>query len=174
MIHRHVHEYKETGDSVNEAVQAGKLTGIAQEQLSTVVEVDTDARAHASSAASSNRRGGGRPVQSRQLRDIVRDSTERWMMPTDDAEQEYLEELRAMGYQNEDVEERMQSRGREYHGMLAMGCSRQIQTIPRLISGLNNVRIVEVSAGYAHVMLLSGEGRLYAAGYNDRGQLGLG
>ena len=167
-----MHEYKESADGVNEAVQAGKLTGIAQEQLSTVVEVDTDARAH--NAGTSGGRRGGRPAQSRQLRDIVRDSTERWMMPTDDAEQEYLEELRAMGYQNEDVEERMQSRGREYHGMLAMGCSRQIQSVPKLITGLGNVRIVEISAGYAHVMLLSDEGRLYAAGYNDRGQLGLG
>jgi hypothetical protein len=33
---------------------------------------------------------------------------------------------------------------------------------------------MSVSAGYAHVMLISDKGMLYAAGYNDRGQLGLG
>jgi hypothetical protein len=37
-----------------------------------------------------------------------------------------------------------------------------------------SVRIVQVSAGYAHCMLLSDNGTLYGSGYNDRGQLGLG
>ncbi len=69
---------------------------------------------------------------------------------------------------------RMQERGREYHGMISMGCTRKAQNVPRRIPGLHKVRVSSVSAGYAHVLLLSEDGQLYAAGYNDRGQLGLG
>ena len=47
--------------------------------------------------------------RNRQLRDIVQDSTERWLLPTDDADREYYEELRAMGYQVEAAEERSQA-----------------------------------------------------------------
>jgi len=79
-----------------------------------------------------------------------------------------------MGYQNEEIEERMQERGKEYHGMLRMGCQTYTQCIPILVPHLENIRIKSVSAGHAHVMLLSDQGVLYAAGYNDRGQLGLG
>lgn len=68
----------------------------------------------------------------------------------------------------------MQERGREYHGMIAMGCTRRTQRLPRLIPHLTHIRVKAVAAGYAHVLLLSAEGQLYAAGYNDRGQLGLG
>ena len=68
----------------------------------------------------------------------------------------------------------MQERGREYHGMISMGCTRQAQHIPRRIPHMDHVHVRSVAAGYAHVMLLSDVGQLYAAGYNDRGQLGLG
>lgn len=114
------------------------------------------------------------PQQGRTLRDLVQDSTEKWQLPTDEANREYYEELRAMGYQNEEVQDRMQERGRDYHGMLQMGCLRYLQYLPVRIPHLKNIRITSVSAGYAHVMLLSDNGLLYAAGYNDRGQLGLG
>mmetsp|Transcript_18907 Transcript_18907/g.26037 ORF Transcript_18907/g.26037 Transcript_18907/m.26037 type:complete len:685 (+) Transcript_18907:511-2565(+) len=110
----------------------------------------------------------------RQLNEIVRESTERWLMPTADADREYYEELCAMGYQVEEAEERMQERGREYHGMISMGCTRQAQHVPRRIPNMDHVLVRSVAAGYAHVMLLSDAGQLYAAGYNDRGQLGLG
>jgi alpha-tubulin suppressor-like RCC1 family protein len=96
------------------------------------------------------------------------------MLPTHDANQEYYEELRAMGYANEEAEERMQERGREYHGMIRMNCRRVPQSLPKLVPHLQDIRIVSVSAGYAHVMLVSDTGYLYASGYNDRGQLGLG
>lgn len=69
---------------------------------------------------------------------------------------------------------RLQERGREYHGMIAMGCTRRAQFLPRPIPGLGQVRVIAVAAGYAHVLLLSEAGQLYGAGYNDRGQLGLG
>ena len=120
-------------------------------------------------------RGAPDNVQQRQLRDIVTESNERWLLPTADADAEYHAELRAMGYRNEELEQHMQDRGREYHGMLRMGCRRHVQCTPKLVRRLDKgVRVVAVSAGYAHAMLLSDAGMLYAAGYNDRGQLGLG
>jgi len=51
-----------------------------------------------------------------------------------------------------EIEERMQERGKEYHGMLRMGCQTYTQCIPILIPHLENIRIKSVSAGHAHVM----------------------
>lgn len=131
-----------------------------------MVSVDSEARQTSHANRQANR--------ARQLREIVRDSTEQWMLPTGDAEREYYDELRSMGYAVEEAEERMQERGREYHGMIRMGCKRVPQPVPRLVPHLNGIRVVSVSAGYAHVMLVTDKGFLYGAGYNDRGQLGLG
>lgn len=147
--------------------EAGALTGLAQDQT-TVVNVDTEARSARGTGRHSN------PARHRQLREIVRESTEQWMLPTADADREYYDELRAMGYAIDEAEGKMQERGREYHGMIRMGCSRVLERIPRLIHHLQGIRIVSVSAGYAHVMIISDVGHLYSAGYNDRGQLGLG
>lgn len=150
--------------------EAGALTGLAQDQ-GTVVVVDTEAR----NASTSRNSASSRPAdRARQLREIVRESTEQWMLPSYDAEREYYDELRTMGYAVEEAEEKMQERGREYHGMIRMGCRRVPQSVPRLVPNLNGIRIVMVAAGYAHVMLVSDKGVLYGAGYNDRGQLGLG
>jgi len=175
--------------------QSGQLTGMAEDRHTFVVPVDTAAReAQAETQRQRNRPTGqqirpghegrrgevqrhARQIRSsvgRQLNEIVRESTERWLMPTADADREYYEELCAMGYQVEEAEERMQERGREYHGMISMGCTRQAQHIPRRIPHMDHVHVRSVAAGYAHVMLLSDVGQLYAAGYNDRGQLGLG
>lgn len=60
----------------------------------------------------------------RQLRDIVQNSTERWMLANDGADEEYYREMSKMGYQKEELEERMQNRGREYHGMMKLQCKR--------------------------------------------------
>lgn len=139
---------------------------------STVVTADAESR-NASQRQPRSADGNQQSTRARQLREIVRDSTEQWMLPTCDAEQEYYEELRSMGYKLEEAEEKMQERGREYHGMLRMGCRRVPEYIPRLIT-LDGIRIVAVSAGYAHATLISDKGYLFAAGYNDRGQLGLG
>ena len=96
------------------------------------------------------------------------------MLANDDADQEYYRELMAMGYANEEVEKKMQERGHEYHGMLRMGCLRKPQLWPVLIKLPSRVRVASIAAGYAHTMLLTTGGQLYACGYNDRGQLGLG
>ena len=68
----------------------------------------------------------------------------------------------------------MQQKNREYSGMLRLGCRRKPQSEPALIRSVGLTSISSVAAGYAHCMLLSEDGRLFAAGYNDRGQLGLG
>jgi alpha-tubulin suppressor-like RCC1 family protein len=96
------------------------------------------------------------------------------MLANDGADEEYLREMKALGYQNEEVQEMMEQRGREYHGMLRLGCKRVVQPVPVPIRSVSNLRVLKVAAGYAHCMLLTDAGRLYAAGYNDRGQLGLG
>jgi alpha-tubulin suppressor-like RCC1 family protein len=85
-----------------------------------------------------------------------------------------MEELRAIGLEPEEVKQRMAARQREYRQMLAMGCTRGAQFVPTKIPNIDHIRVKSVSAGYSHVMLLSDEGRLYGAGYNDRGQLGIG
>ncbi len=150
-------------------VTAGALVGIAGDSES-FVPVDTEAR---SSSGGGGEGGSGDP-RGRQLREILQQSTDGFMLANDDADQEYYRELMAMGYDNEDVEKKMQERGREYHGMLRMGCLRRPQLSPVLIKLPSRVRVASIAAGYAHTMLLTTEGQLYACGYNDRGQLGLG
>eukprot|EP00743_Colponemidia_sp_Colp-15_P008201 GILK01008894.1.p1 GENE.GILK01008894.1~~GILK01008894.1.p1 ORF type:complete len:825 (-),score=104.84 GILK01008894.1:236-2710(-) len=51
---------------------------------------------------------------------------------------------------------------------------RRIVPSPTLALGVENERIVDVAAGYAHTLLLSTKLQLFACGYNDRGQLGVG
>ena len=96
------------------------------------------------------------------------------MLATDGANEEYLQELTALGYQNEEVDEMMQQKGREYHGMLRLGCKRTPTSVPTRVRGLDKLSVVAVAAGFAHCVLVTHVGHLYAAGYNDRGQLGLG
>jgi hypothetical protein len=170
-------------DEYNTAAASGQLTGMAQDQDTLMVPVDEEARrtaATANDSASGDMYQALRPGASRQLRDIVRESTERWLMASDGGEDEFLREMQAMGYRNELVAEEIRQaqndeRGREYHGMLRLGCKRVIVTAPQRVRGfVDQLKIVSVSAGYAHCMILTQNGQLYAAGYNDRGQLGLG
>lgn len=158
------------------------LHGLAQDQDNIYIEADMEARQHeletAENGGATNTVGAnGVSVSSpevRHLRDIVRDSSERWQLPTAEADLEYLEELRASGFQPEELKARMAERRREYAEMFAVGCMRVHQYVPQKIPRLDHVRVKAVSAGFGHVMLLSDDGRLFGAGYNDRGQLGLG
>ena len=58
--------------------------------------------------------------------------------------------MKTLGYQNEEVEELKQQRGREYHGMLKMGCQRRCNPVPQPVHSLSHVKIVSAAAGYAH------------------------
>jgi alpha-tubulin suppressor-like RCC1 family protein len=173
----------DTNDAENneelEGAASGQLTGIAQDQ-DVVVPIDDEARRTTHASATDPRAEDGDMYQqlragaSRQLRDIVRESTERWLLATDGADEEYLREMQMLGYNNEVVEEMRQDRGKEYHGMLRLGCKRITVASPERVLGVDHLKIVSVSAGYAHCTILTQTGHLYAAGYNDRGQLGLG
>lgn len=161
-----VHQDENQNAHVEEHSAArGQLTGMAQDQEGTSVNVDQEARAAY---------GHGRLNTNRMLGDIVKDSTEKWMLANDDADAQYFKELEAMGYQKEQADEIMQERGREYHGMLRVQIKRCIQPSPRLVSSLTGIKVVSISAGFGHTIALSDTGRMYGAGYNDRGQLGLG
>lgn len=153
-----------------EQVTAGQLTGLAEDQENVLVHVDRDARAHLQQQEDHEEP----QYASRQLKDIVTASTERWMLANDDADAEYYRELQTMGYDKEERDEKMQDRGKEYHGMLRIQCKRVIVHTPELISSLSHVKIVSLAAGFAHCIALTSQGMMYACGYNDRGQLGLG
>lgn len=73
----------------DQAATSGQLTGLAADQT-TMIAVDTEAR----SAQGNSRRNGG----PRQLRDIVMESTEKWLMANDGADLEYYHEMKALGY----------------------------------------------------------------------------
>jgi hypothetical protein len=167
-------------DEEDHAAAAGELTGLAQDQDNFAIAYDAEARRAQAEAqglegrAGENTQQGGPGTETRMLRSIVRDSTERWMLATDGADQEFYRELKAMGYENEEVNDMLQQKGKEYNGMLKLGCRRNVQSVPELVRSVQNLRVVSVSAGYAHCMMVTENGQLYAAGYNDRGQLGLG
>lgn len=154
--------------NVESSAAAGELTGLAEDQ-SRSIAVDVESRQSRHYSADYVHSGA-----SRQLRDIVSESTERWLLANDEADLEYLSELRALGYQNEELEQREQDRGTEYHGMLRVGCHRYMQLLPQRITKLSHLRVASIAAGYAHCILLTDTGHLYSSGYNDRGQLGIG
>jgi len=62
----------------------------------------------------------------------------------------------------------------EYQGIMKVSTIRCPHPEPWQCLSLRGVRIKSVAAGFGHCMALSAEGRLYAYGYNDKGQLGLG
>lgn len=154
--------------------ETGQLHGLAQDQDNFVVEADLDARQEEAATQAVAASHPALPAENRQLRDLVRDSTEQWQLPSIEADLEYQQVLQERGFQPEEIKQRMVERGREYLQMLTRGCMRYPLGTPRLIPNLRHIRVKAVATGYAHTMLLTDVGRLYSAGYNDRGQLGLG
>ena len=49
--------------------------------------------------------------------------------------------------------------------------TRNRQAVPRLATSLKEMRVTSVSAGYAHSVVVTDEGRAFASGQNDRGQV---
>lgn len=77
---------------------SGQLTGLAEDQ-DRIVNVDSDARNDQSYI---NSRGAHAVSnEPRVLREIVQESTERWMLANDGADDEYYRELSNMGYEKE-------------------------------------------------------------------------
>jgi alpha-tubulin suppressor-like RCC1 family protein len=65
------------------------------------------------------------------------------------------------------------NRGYNDYGQLGLG-HQTSQTLPVLITHLDNIFICRVVCGYNHTMVLSDEGKVYMFGQCDRGQLGTG
>lgn len=177
LVYRPIRSVSDARDGDGEHTQSG-LHGMAQDQ-DIYIEADIETRNMEWEAAENEElfptgSAASHTETGRQLRDIVRDSAEQWQLPTAEADREYTEELRAMGFSPQEIKERMNARISEYKVMLSRGCTRSRLPSPQRIPHLEHVRVKAVSAGYAHVMLLSDEGFLFGAGYNDRGQLGLG
>jgi phosphoribosyl-ATP pyrophosphohydrolase len=79
-------------EDTDEQATTGQLTGLAEDQDTFLVEVDVEARQDESYMTSHT----GRVYNSqgaRQLRDIVQNSTERWMLANDGADEEYYSEM---------------------------------------------------------------------------------
>lgn len=60
------------------------------------------------------------------------------------------------------------------HDVLRTRVYRLIVPRPRLAASLAGVVVSSVACGYAHSIAIDRTGRIWACGYNDRGQLGLG
>jgi hypothetical protein len=91
------------------------------------------------------------------------------MLQTDGADEEFVRELLAIGYQAEEARSVIGQKEAMCMGMLRLGCRRAVQPVPLSVPSLSPLlRVRAVSAGYAHCMLLTETGHLYGAGYNDR------
>ncbi|XP_055548211.1 secretion-regulating guanine nucleotide exchange factor isoform X2 [Wyeomyia smithii] len=66
--------------------------------------------------------------------------------------------------------------GANSHGQLGLGFTSEMCDKPQQVESipLTMKRIVCISAGGGHTLVLDGEGQLFATGWNNRGQLGLG
>lgn len=49
--------------------------------------------------------------------------------------------------------------------------TRNRQAVPRLATSLKEMRVMSISAGYAHSVVVTDEGKAFASGQNDRGQV---
>ena len=173
-----IHAYENSGESNEEkdgeednSAIRGHLTGMVSDADAVMVNIDQVARSEQALFLKSST-VNPTPYDARTLSSIVKESASRWMI-ADGHDADYYDELRGMGYTKEDDEAKIQERGHEYHGMLKLGCKRMACATPQLISSplIDNLRIVSVACGYSHFMLLSSCGRLFSAGYNDRGNV---
>lgn len=79
----------------NDDVNTGGFVGLRADRADNIVQVDAEARM----AAGNNRRA--HPGAPRHVREIVKESTERWLSANQDADLEYIAEMQAIGYQKE-------------------------------------------------------------------------
>lgn len=49
--------------------------------------------------------------------------------------------------------------------------TRSRQPVPRLATSLRDLRVTSISAGYAHSVAVTDQGRAFSSGQNDRGQV---
>ena len=63
--------------------------------------------------------------------------------------------------------------GHGYLGQLGLGNNKNINK-PTIVQSLTNKKIIEISAGWSHSLVLSSEGNIYSTGCNKYGELGIG
>jgi alpha-tubulin suppressor-like RCC1 family protein len=142
----------------SQAASSGTLTGLAADGDNVIFE-DKVARGldHIQDATENG---------PRLLRDIVAESTERWMLSNDNSDEDYYKELIAIGFKEEECQLKMQSRIKEYNEMSKINCFRKPTFLPSLIILPSKVKVVAVSAGYAHTVLLTDMAQMYSSGYH--------
>ena len=108
-------EEDEDPSAMAAAASAGALVGLAQDQGTTIIAADTEARASVDTTTTGGTTpssaappaGGGAAAGSgpggRTLGDLLARSRDTFTQANDGADEEYARELRAMGYKNEDV-----------------------------------------------------------------------
>ena len=150
----HVAKNKSETEDLNEFSSLGRMTGMASDQ-DIQVQVDIEARG-----------GNYTDYESRQLSTVIEQSSTSWMIADSANDYDYFKELRDMGYTKVDTQNLIDERGREYHGMLQIGCQREPSFTPSLIRSplIDKLFITSVGVGHAHFILLSKCGRLFSAG----------
>jgi len=63
--------------------------------------------------------------------------------------------------------------GHGYLGQLGLGNNKNFDS-PIIVKSLTNKKIIEISAGWSHSLVLTNEGNIYATGCNKYGELGIG
>mmetsp|Transcript_7758 Transcript_7758/g.9851 ORF Transcript_7758/g.9851 Transcript_7758/m.9851 type:complete len:778 (-) Transcript_7758:122-2455(-) len=145
--------------------------GLVAAESSSHGEKEQERTTTAGAAPARELRGNNR--QDIVLRRIVRESTERWLLASDiihDDEPQNEEDAELLSR----TQALTQEEARAAVGIARMDARRTKLCRPRLATSLNHVRIETVAAGYGHTLARTIDGQLYASGYNDRGQLGLG
>ncbi|CBN75162.1 conserved unknown protein [Ectocarpus siliculosus] len=101
------------------------------------------------------------------LSSVVADSARRWLSATDDTENSERDDSSSAEDNNSMDEETriMQKR------MLERLPTRSRQPVPRLATSLRGLRVTSISAGYAHSVAVTDQGRAFSSGQNDRGQI---
>jgi phosphoribosyl-ATP pyrophosphohydrolase len=98
-----VHKPQAIPDPESESMStaaSGQLTGLAEDQ-DVFVHVDEAARNDQSYVNSRSQQQAAVQTGPRILREIVQESTERWMLANDGADDEYYREMSNMGYDKE-------------------------------------------------------------------------
>jgi E3 ubiquitin-protein ligase HERC2 len=63
--------------------------------------------------------------------------------------------------------------GQNTDGVLGLGHDRQV-TEPKIVNELCDKQIIKFTNGFSHVLALTSDGKIFALGLNDLGQLGNG
>ncbi|CAM9542500.1 unnamed protein product [Pylaiella littoralis] len=110
------------------------------------------------------------------LSSVVADSARKWLAATDDDGNSEGEDTSSIDDDNDNNNNNTRTNEETIimqRRMMGRLPTRNRQAVPRLATSLKGVRVTSISAGYAHSVAVSDQGRAFSSGQNDRGQLGL-